>query len=399
MPRPCLHCKSLTHADTACPLYLRSLSIQHAKSLLSKPDFSGVSPAPFIGRFGYPHVFVGALATPVQENKELLDSPKKWVSQDLSIGSIASLRSGLINARSVVDVRHVDRILPVIQEVALASQPVDVDVSLKKLPSWKFNTDSHHAPMGPSVELQKLSLLSNPHISTRVQKVVDDTDLLASGGMQLLHKHGVEEYDLSKMLSVGALGVGAQRRLVPTRWAITATDDMLGKQILADVRSYPLFSESMVLCSSYLGNFYVVLLLPGFWQYELFEMISSNAEHFSTDYEGFSGRIKYAEQCAGGYYTVRLAVCEWLQEKKHQSSVLVFRFITPEYDLPLGVWVTREASRKAMSMKPIKFSSKELALLFVSRLVHAKFSISLSKFFKESCMLSGLQQKSLWDFK
>ncbi|MDO8661161.1 MAG: hypothetical protein Q7K43_04685 [Candidatus Woesearchaeota archaeon] len=398
MPRPCLHCKSLTHIDTSCPMYLRSLSILHTKSLLLKPDFSGVSPSPFIGRFGYPNVFVGALATPVQENKELLDSPKEWVAQDFSIGTIASLRSGLINARSVVDARHVDRILSVVKEIALASHPIDVDVRLKKLPAWKFSTDSHHAPMGPSVELQKLSLLSNPHIPTRVQKVVDDTDLLTSGGMQILHKHGVNEYSLSKMLSVGALGLGSQRRLVPTRWAITATDDMLAKQILAKVRLLPLVNESSVLCSNYLGNFYVIVLFPGIWQYELFEIMSKNAEQFSTDYENFAGRTHYAEQCAGGYYTVRLAVCEWLQEKKRQASVLVFRLITPEYDLPLGVWVTREAGRKAISAKPIKFSSQELALLFVSRLVQSKFSIKLSKFFKESRLLSGLQQKKLGEF-
>ena len=398
MPRPCLYCKSITHADTSCPVYLRSTTLSQMKSLLSRPDFSGVSPSPFIGRFGYPHVFVGALATPIQENKELLDAPKKWVSSGLKIGEIASLRAGLVNARAVVDVHRVERVLPVIQEVAVALQPVEVDVQLKHLPVFCFRVDTQHAPMGPSVELQKLSLSSNPHIPTKVDKVVSDTDLAASAGLQILYEKGIDEYGLAKILSVGALGVSMQRRLVPTRWAITATDDILGKSVILRIRSLSIISESLVLCNEYLGNYYVILVLPHLWQFELFEIMTNSPHQFSTDYEGFSGRKNYAEQCAGGYYSVRLAVSEWLSSQKRQASVLVFRFITPAYDMPLGVWVTREAARQAVTTRPVRFSSQELAVLFISRFAAAKFGIDVSKFFKQSCLLAAQKQKKLDEF-
>ncbi|MCH7783699.1 hypothetical protein IID62_11605, partial [candidate division KSB1 bacterium] len=43
-----------------------------------------------------------------------------------------------------------------------------------------------------------------------------------------------------------------------------------------------------------------------------------------------------------------------LNEIKKQGSVLALRFITGDYTLPLGVWVTRESARKSMQSKPIE---------------------------------------------
>ena len=53
---------------------------------------------------------------------------------------------------------------------------------------------------------------------------------------------------------------------------------------------------------------------------------------------------------------------------KRQASVLVLRFISDEYLLPLGVWITREASRKALNNKPLKFADKDLMLKYVKTL-------------------------------
>jgi len=40
-----------------------------------------------------------------------------------------------------------------------------------------------------------------------------------------LYKSNVEIDHLQKLLSVGTLGLKTQRKMVPTRWSITATDD------------------------------------------------------------------------------------------------------------------------------------------------------------------------------
>ena len=75
-------------------------------------------------------------------------------------------------------------------------------------------------------------------------------------------------------------------------------------------------------------------------------------------FNSFFGRKKYAENTVGGYYAARIAVLEQLRIIKKQSSVLALRFVDPnEYIAPLGVWVVREAVRRALKSKPIIFYS------------------------------------------
>ena len=141
------------------------------------------------------------------------------------------------------------------------------------------------------------------------------------------------------------------------------------------------------------------MFLSSCWSYELFEIalpgVYDPMGGVSTDYEGIFGRKDYAESCAGGYYTVRLAILENLAAMKRQASVLVFRFITNEYTMPLGVWVTREAARKSLQAKPITFSSKELALTYAKHLVKRKFGYDVEFLFKQSIILRSGQQKNL----
>ena len=102
----------------------------------------------------------------------------------------------------------------------------------------------------------------------------------------------------------------------------------------------------------------------------------------------------YAFGTVGGYYTVRLAILEKLKELKRQASVLALRFITDEYTMPLGVWVTREATRKSMQSKPIEFSSKELMLEYARKLVKRKFSYNADYLLNASKLLKSIKQQT-----
>ena len=146
-------------------------------------------------------------------------------------------------------------------------------------------------------------------------------------------------------------------------------------------------------------------MFPEVWNYELFETYVPQNWNFNkplkntTDYETYSGRKDYAGNTAGGYYTVRLAILEKLKEMKKQSSVLALRFITDEYTMPLGVWVTRETTRKAMLSKPIEFSSKELMLDYARKFVKRKFNYNVDYMLNSSKLLKNIkQQKKLMQF-
>jgi len=364
--------------------------LQHAlfkaKPLTDKQEFTGTAPAPFVGKFGYPYVNVGILAPQEHnENAWQYDAPRHWAQQNMSIADVAAFRASLVNSRFTSNVKQPDKLVEIAQDVAMAARPVDVEVSLEKKPNLNMQMDRWVAPMGPQAKLKKLQLATNPRIPTKVQKFFDDTDALASEAVTTLYKHSIDENSLSRMLSVGVFG--KQRKLVPTRWSITATDDILGKNFLEKVREQQI-GEHTAYFGSYLGNYYLLLFFPEQWSYELFEMyVKPGMLEYSTDYEEFAGRKNYAEQCAGGYYTVRMSIAEHLMNMKRQNSVLALRFITDEYVLPLGVWVTREATRKALSGKPIRFASKELMLNYAQLIAKKKFGVDITPILNKSKLI------------
>lgn len=398
----CLQCKGRGFCGRIfCPLIAKSEAAFKVKECLGKEDFFGSAPAPFIGHNNYPNLNVGILS--LQEKREdawLYDAPRYWANQNFQIPQIIDFRSELINSRFKAHVKDFNKLLEIEQEIGMASKPVDVEINLEQKPRFRISPDPEIAPMGPNAKLKKARITENPKIHTKVDKVVSDTSLKANDAIVYLYENDFDENFLTKLLSVGSLGLKHSRKLVPTRWSITATDDALGKHLLQETRNYP-ESDYQAYFDSYLGNYYLFLFFPEKWAYELFEMYAPKTSwnvtdelQFTTDSENYYGRKDYAENCAGGYYTVRLAVLEKLKQIKRQASVLVLRFITGEYAVPLGVWVTREAARKALNNKPLIFSGKELMLKYAKALIQKKFGYNLDNTIKHSRLLNELNQQS-----
>ncbi|MBI2668905.1 hypothetical protein HYX14_03620 [Candidatus Woesearchaeota archaeon] len=373
-----------------------------------KQEFAGSAPAPFIGRFGYPQVNIGILSPQISGDTSFYDSPKGWSRAKLPIDSIASLRYGLVNSRTTWKVKQItnNQFLEICQEVAMAAKPAEVEVKLKEQPKLELKPDREIIPFGPQSELQKARLTSNPRVDTRVERVVVDTDLKASNGLLDLYRKGFEENTLTKLLSVGTLGLKQNRKLVPTRWSITAVDDTLGKQLIQEIKDLPV-GEYRCYFGGAWGNYYLLLFFPEIWSFELFETYieyqvnpwSKAGMFYSTDYEDYNGRKKYAEECAGGYYACRLPILEKMKELKRQQSCLALRFITPDYKIPLGVWICREATRESMNSQPIQFASEELMLRYARELIRRKFSFDADLLLKESRLLKNKkQQKKLTQF-
>ncbi|MCK5176162.1 MAG: hypothetical protein KAQ92_00410, partial [Candidatus Aenigmarchaeota archaeon] len=220
-------------------------------------------------------------------------------------------------------------------------------------------------------------------------------------GAEILYKKGFDENTISKLLSVGNLGVGKNRKLVPTRWSITATDDLITKKIITEIKQNKLIDNYRMYCGNHLGNYYYIMFLPSIWSFELFETYAKGASFnqsgevsYTTDYENYNGRKEYASQCTGGYYAVRFPVSEKLKQIKRQAGVLVLRFITDEYTMPLGVWVCREASRKALKKRPLCFESKIQMLSYMKRISKIKFGYNTDMFIEKSKMLREIRTQS-----
>lgn len=402
----CIKCKGSDPRNNCgrvfCPIIAKAESMFRVKEKATAKDFFGSSPAPFVGRFGYPNINVGILS-PVGsgDNAWEYDAPRHWAQNNYNIPQIIDFRSSLINSRFRSYIKQKSsKLLEISREVGMASKPVDVEVSLKFKPQFRVNSDSYVAPMGPNASVQDISITSNPKVHTKVERAVSDTGLKANKAITYLYRHGFDENFLSKTLSVGNLGIGKDRKLVPTRWSITAVDDALAKSMLSEVKNFSVGDYSAYF-GGYLGNYYLILTFPEVWSYELFEMYMPKASwnisgsiNYSTDYEPYEGRKSYAENTAGGYYAARLPIIEKLKETKRQASVLALRFITGEYAAPLGVWVVREAARKSMGSKQISFSSRELMLKYAEAVVRKKFGYDLSHVLQRSILLKSMKEQT-----
>ena len=372
-----------------------------------KKDFQGSAPAPFIGRFGYPKINIGLLSPQIQGDTSHYDAPKLWSQQNLPIGNIASLRYGLVNSRTqwnVEDAFKPSRFKDICQEVGMASKPVELEVNLKEKPQLQLKQEKEIMPFGPQAEMQKAQITANVKVDSRVEKAVRDTDLKAAEAILSLYKKGFEENILTKLISVGNLGLGKNRKLVPTRWSITAVDDTLGKKIILEVKDFQI-GEYHAYFGGGWGNYYLLLFFPQVWSYELFETYIdykvnpwSKAGHFySTDYEGYEGRKEYAEETAGGYYACRIGILEKMKEVKRQHSCLALRFISSEYNVPLGVWVCREATRKSLQEQPLSFGSQELMLQYATELIKRKFGFEIDVLLNESKLLKEKKEQRKLD--
>ncbi|MBI2146679.1 hypothetical protein HYU22_05040 [Candidatus Woesearchaeota archaeon] len=140
-----------------------------------KKDFFGTSPAPFIGRFGYPQVNIGVLSPQTLNDTSHYDSPRQWSLQRLPIGTIASLRYGLVNSRTswnVKDIHKTGKFLEICQEVGMARKAVELEVRLKEQPKLRIKPEKEIIPFGPQAEVQKARITSNPAVDSRVERVV-----------------------------------------------------------------------------------------------------------------------------------------------------------------------------------------------------------------------------------
>src|SRR3989338_158026 len=377
---------------------------------LKKEDFFGTSPpSVFVGSNFYPNLNVGILSPPAEtQDAWIHDAPNFWSEQDFTIKQIALLRSALINSRfnvNIKDVRKEGKFLDKAKEIGIAKKPVDVEIKLNKAPEIRFDFEKITMPMGPRASLKQITITENVKVDNKVEKVVNDVDLKSSDALNYLYENGFDENTLTKLLSIGLLGLKKNRKLVPTRWSITATDDTLGKNLIGYMKDYKLIEDYQLYTGSYLGNYYYILMLPEVWQYELFEGYLPRSLwnldegiKFATDSETMFGRKAYANNTVGGYYSSRLSMLEHLAKIKKQASCLVIRFETPEYNMPLGVFVVRNAARKTLANNPLKFESKEALLEKTKELIKNKFNYNISNVYKQSKLLRSLTQSKLFHF-
>ena len=360
---------------------------ENSTKLASKTLSGSTPPSVFIGRYGYPNVKVGPMIPPFHGDTTVLDKPEMWLGKNLE--DIVNYRLSLVRGVSDISVYSTSgRYIESLQELAMASKSAESEAIFEKRPIADIEQEKdlgESGPFGPIAPLKSFKTASLS-VDKRLEDAYYDKDLHAAEAVVDLYQEGVDVSRIHRVLSTGMLGLKKKRRLVPTRWSITATDDIISVSLVKSIVFFPQIDHFEVYKYSHLGNHYSVILIPDdIWSFEMKEVWFDNNGNIGMgmDFEDARGLDHYPS-IAGAYFAARLGISEHLSKRRRKAAALALREIHPDYVMPVGVWQIREGIREAMKTEKSEFETFEEALKFacISLSTSKKEWIRGSKIFK-----------------
>jgi DNA repair protein NreA len=360
--------------------WIKFLNDNSAK--FSVKTLSGATPpSVFVGRHGYPKVNAGPMMPPLHGDTTILDKPEMWPGKSLE--EIVNYRLSLVRGVSKVNVHNVsEKYVESLQEVAMTNKSIESEATFEKVPITDFEQekdsglDTDSVSFGPVAPLKSFKTSSSISVDQRIEDVYYDKDLSAAQAIVNLYQDGVEVSTIHRVLSIGMLGLQKNRRLVPTRWSISATDDVISANLIKKIEPFSTFDLFKVYKYAHLGNYYSIILIPDeIWSFEMQEAWYDNNSgnmQVGVDFENANGLDHYPS-IAGAYFAARLGVAEYLFKVRRKAAALILREIHPEYVMPVGVWQIREGIRRAFEGEAEQIENFEEALSF------ACINLSLSK--------------------
>jgi len=363
---------------------------------LSKESLSGATPpAVFVGSYGYPKVRVGPMVPPIHGDTTVFDKPELWIGKD--IAEIVNYRKSLVMGVSRTDIHDKSsRYIESLQELALTRRSVESEALFENKPiphfdEFNLELDTNLAPFGPVAPLKSFRTASYP-VDQRLERSYYDKDLSAGDGIVDLYCQGIEVSSISRIVSLGMLGLEKNRKLVPTKWSISATDDVISSHLIKTIEAFPTIDSFSVHKFNHFGNYYCILLIPDeLWSFEMQEAWYDKHGNvgIGTDFEDASGLDHYPT-IAGAYFAGRLSVTEFLFSIRHKAAAMILREIHPEYVIPVGVWQIREGIRGALKEKAKLFDEFQDALSFAC----STLSISKKEWLRNSKLYANMRNQS-----
>jgi len=380
--------------------YLKQLTAATVpmKSAVVGKELDGSSPpSVFIGSWNYPDVYAGPMIAPLHGDTAIMDMPESWIPGCKTQEEIIGYRLNLVRGKHKINTSDLDnRFVEKLQEISLSETSVESEVSFACQPQG-LSFSEEHTPFGPSAPIERFDIETGKW-NRDLEKVYYDTDLKSVEAVIDLHTKGVPFSSIQKAFSVGIMGKKYRRRLVPTRWSITACDTMIGDRLLEDVKKFPLIDTWRVHEFSSLHNNYAVILMPMGWQYEWSEAflhVLGDEELVFSDFEGHRKKTAYSP-LGGCYYSCKMAVLEALAREQKQAGAIILREALHGY-VPMGVFNVRENVRNAM-LQPVKeFEDIRTALGYLS----GRFTLPMQRFIEEGTLLRNTfrqRQCTLRDF-
>ncbi len=364
-PLLCARCKGYKRLCglPSCPILSRfRAQVATLSRLRDGREVEGYTPPSLVvGEEGYPNIPVIFQVPPGErsDSARLYDDPVHWFRRRTNLDRILELRSKLVGG-----IERLDATNPWVlydKEIGLAAvslKPVDSEVRLARPPVPRLVFDGLTAPRGPSAPAREIRVAGNPSLHPKLEKLIFD-DALAEDALWEAYRAGVDYYTLIRAFSAGFLGRLRNRRLVPTRWAITAVDSIISRRLRSRVAVEGREPDRVELYKGYyLGNRFLILVAPGPMRIEMIELWHPLTPWVPRGSSTVAIRVWEKPDGSpsvmdGGFMAARIAVLEALAEKRIKGYVLVIREILPEYYAPVGNWHIRETVRSTLCSKPL----------------------------------------------
>ncbi|HEX6671876.1 MAG TPA: hypothetical protein VF084_06555 [Nitrososphaeraceae archaeon] len=376
----------------------------------SSSTISGASPpSVFVGRYGYPKINIGPMVpADIHGNTSILDSPEAWTGKTLQ--EILNYRLSLVRGLNAIKIDDLEnKFILSLQELTMSSKPAESELNFHKIPTFHQSLLSNQnndlnkefTPFGPQAEIKSFKLSSNTSTNKKIDNLYSDNHIRANDAVIDLYNNGIEISQINKVLSLGMLGRKNKRRLVPTRWSISATDYIISLYLVKKIDLYQSIDQFEVIKYNHFSNYYSIIFIPSdVWSFEMIEAWydQNNVNKFflESDYENSITGLDHYPMIAGAYFAAKLGILEYLtSSKKKKCSVLIFREIRPEYLVPLGVWQIREGIREGLRSKKVNtansFSDFQKALVYASQAMR----VPLLDWLKHSEMYKNYGKKTL----
>jgi DNA repair protein NreA len=341
------------------------------------------------------------MVPPLHGDTMILDKPEMWHGKNIE--EIVGYRLSLVRGVTDFDVNaQTGRYIELLHELAMAEQSTESEVTFEKRPvsdieQLKNNgLEMESPPHGPVAPIKSFKTSSSIRVDHRIEDVYYDKDLHANSAIISLYSRGLDVSTIQRVFSLGMLGYRNKRKLVPTRWSISAVDGGISSHLIKTIELNPSVDQFEVYKYSHLGNSYSIIIVPDeVWSFEMQEAWLDKFGNVGTaiDFEDANGLLDYPSNVAGAYFAARLGVTEHLLKRKRKAGAIVLREIRPEeYILPVGVWQVREGVRQALLDKTNtkkEFESLERAYSYAC----ASLSVSQTEWIKYSKLYNGYKRR------
>lgn len=354
-------------------------------------------PSIIVGEKGYPKVNIIFNLPPniYGDSAKEYENPQGWWGRK-SLGDIIKLRSYMVSS-IIKNINVNDPLTLYNNEIALAGisqSSVTSEVKIEKILDLKLKFDGIITPIGPLSLAEYIKIEDNPKISKIFDKIIFD-DVKATEAVKELYQKNENYYTIINAFSLGLLGFKKNRKIVPTRWAISAVDNIVGEMLYKKVKNFKEIEKINLFLSGYLGNNFFILLYPSKINFIWIEIWHPNSlwsnEVVVTELEeDYKGNYEYFD---GGFMAARVGVLEYLSRISRQAGCIVVREITSSYYAPVGNWHIRETVRNAFLTNPIHFDKLSDAIAYIQNSINIKINLYQLKSIKRI-----LYQKQITDY-